>query len=289
MNPKTQESIKHQSRILNISSLTASQMFNGSYNSNGIWTIPDLINHSDSVEHIFFSILHAEIPNTFYLINSYNNILTISVDSVSTSYTITGGNYNVTTFITMLGTILPASYSVTYNSYTSKFILSNSSLNFTIKGDTSTINRIMGFNTTTDSVSTLTDGVYKLTLPYCFNFIPIPRLNFRSAALQLENYNSYDKSNDVFLSLQNNSQQNSMILFNNNTNLRYHVDVENLVQLDIRITDDFGHYIDFNNQIWYLTIQIDTVFNTPIPKTNFKEITKNNNQNLYKYLEDLTD
>jgi hypothetical protein len=264
-------------------------MFNGSYNSNGIWTIPDLINHCDSIDHIYISVLHAEIPNTFYLLTNYNNILAITVSGSTTSYTIPVGNYTVSSFMIMLLTVIPNTYTISYNKYTNKFILSNTSLNFTVSAASSTINLIMGFSATVDSASSLVNSTYTLTFPYCFNFIPIPRLNFHSAALSLDNYNAYDKSNDIFLSLQNNSQQNSMILFNNNTNLRFHVDIESLVQFDIRITDDMGHFVDFNNAVWYLTLQIDTVFNTPIPTTNFSKITKSNNETLFKYLEEIMD
>ena len=48
-----------------------------------------------------------------------------------------------------------------------------------------------------------------------------------------------------------------MILYNNYAKLRHHYEKEDLLNLDIRITDDNNNEIDFNNFDWYLSFQID--------------------------------
>jgi hypothetical protein len=96
--------------------------------------------------------------------------------------------------------------------------------------------------------------------------------------MQLENFHSNDKSNDVFLSMQNNSMNETMILYHNYTQLQHLVTMSNLNSLDIRITDDSNDVLDFNNVDWYLTIRIDTHYYQTDKTTNFTSIVKSNNQ-----------
>ena len=135
--------------------------------------------------------------------------------------------------------------------------------------------------------STSTLGVHTLQLPYVVSFLPTARLNFRSASLQLENYHSNDKSNDVFLSLQNNALNESMMLYNNLTQLQHLVTVANLNTLDIRITDDSNEVLDFNNIDWFLTIRIDVHYFMTNKLTNLTSIIQSNNKLLSDTLDPL--
>ena len=60
-----------------------------------------------------------------------------------------------------------------------------------------------------------------------------------------------------FLSIQNNTNPNSMIQYLNQTQIKFRVDDKNITTFIISITDDEGNYIKFNNQDTYLTLQID--------------------------------
>jgi hypothetical protein len=57
--------------------------------------------------------------------------------------------------------------------------------------------------------------------------------------MQLENYHSNDNSNDVFLSMQNNALNETMILYHNYTQLQHLVTVTNLNTLDIRMREHY--------------------------------------------------
>ena len=46
--------------------------------------------------YIYLSVQYASIPYSFYNINSTNNLLNYTLNSVSYSITITSGNYNIT-------------------------------------------------------------------------------------------------------------------------------------------------------------------------------------------------
>ena len=276
----TNELLKIKSRIFNLSSSSFSVAYNGTMMSSGKFIIPNFINHNENVNRVYLMVSHAEVPNAFYLVNQYNNILYIN----SIAYTIPSGNYNASNLMTTLLNLLPASFSVTYSSIFQKYTISSTSA-FTISYLNSSISRIMGLNRTSDMVGVLANDKYTVTLPNCVNFLPTARLNFRSSILQLENFQSNDGSSDILLSLQNNASQNGVITYTNRSNLKYHVDLECVNEIDIRVTDDSNRELDFNGVSWFLTLRVDYEYKY-IPTTNtFSKIIKNNNDFLVKYLD----
>ena len=276
----TNELLKIKSRIFNLSSSSFSVAYNGTMMSSGKFIIPNFINHNENVNRVYLMVSHAEVPNAFYLVNQYNNILYIN----SIAYTIPSGNYNASNLMTTLLNLLPASFSVTYSSIFQKYTISSTSA-FTISYLNSSISRIMGLNRTSDMVGFLANDKYTVTLPNCVNFLPTARLNFRSSILQLENFQSNDGSSDILLSLQNNASQNGVITYTNRSNLKYHVDLECVNEIDIRVTDDSNRELDFNGVSWFLTLRVDYEYKY-IPTTNtFSKIIKNNNDFLVKYLD----
>lgn len=276
----TNELLKIKSRIFNLSSSSFSVAYNGTMMSSGKFIIPNFINHNENVNRVYLMVSHAEVPNAFYLVNQYNNILYIN----SSAYTIPSGNYNASNLMTTLLNLLPASFSVTYSSIFQKYTISSTSA-FTISYLNSSISRIMGLNRTSDMVGVLANDKYTVTLPNCVNFLPTARLNVRSSILQLENFQSNDGSSDILLSLQNNASQNGVITYTNRSNLKYHVDLECVNEIDIRITDDSNRELDFNGVSWFLTLRVDYEYKY-IPTSNtFSKIIKNNNDFLVKYLD----
>ena len=238
--------IKTKTRIFNKSSKITS--LKDSYINKLSISLPDLSFH-ERIEIIFFSVHHAEIPISLYVVNYTNSVIVIN----SVSYQIPVGNYNANTLITALLLLLPT-YTITYSSITNKYTFSNSTV-FTIN-TASTCKNIIGLGNV-DQTAILSGSVYTLTLPYSVNFIPLPRLNFKSDFFRFNNFNGGDLSNDLFLSIQNNTNTNSMIQYVNQTAIKFKVDNKNITSFIISIMDDEGNYINFNNQNTYLTLQID--------------------------------
>lgn len=269
------ETIQTKTRIFNIGSSSFTN-YDTSLSS-GLILIPNFIKHSENVNHIYLSITHAEVANSFYLINEYNNILNINDIDYSLAY----GNYNISSLISSLLLLIPSNISLLFNSIIQKITLS-SPVPFTISYSKSTINRIMGLSRTNDMIAIFSDQ-YKITLPNCVCFLPTSRINFRSSSLNLENYPS-----DLFLSLQNNASQNGIILYTNNDSSRFHINLESINELNIRVTDDSNRELNFNGINWFLTLRVDYEYKIIDTKNSFSKILKKNNE-LLKYLEDLND
>jgi len=252
--------IKTKIRMFNISSVNAS---NGSFKSVVNVTLPDMAFHHEHINNIYLMIDHCEVPNSFYIVNYTNNVLVI--DSIT--YTVPVGNYNVNSLITVLLSILPSGFTITYNSITIKYTFGYTS-SFTINTVDSTINSVIGLGS-----SNLTGS--SIELPYLVNFLPIPRLSFHSTFLNTNNYSSSDGSADVFLCLQNNVGQLSTINYINQTQTQYLVQEKSITSFTITVTNDLGQLINFNNIDWYMTFLLKVEYvDKAITNTNFNDIIR---------------
>lgn len=237
--------IKTISKLYNIGSSTG--RLNGDFCSQIQVSLPDLTFHHDHIQNAYLSVVHCEFPNSFYIVNYTNNQFVLN----GTTYTLTRGNYNVNTFITMLLAAIPVGYGLTYNSATTKLTMTNA-LSFTINASSSesSVNSIMGLGTS-DLNGT------SITMPNVVNFIPLQRINFRSNYFKFGCYSTVDKSNDIFLPLQNNAGQNSIINYVNQTQNKFLIQDRNITTFIINVSDDFGNLLNLNGVDWYMTIQID--------------------------------
>jgi hypothetical protein len=256
--------IKTKTRIFNISSSNA---VNGSFKSQVNIQLPDLAFHDFNVQNVYLSISHCEIPNSFYIVNYTNNQIVIN----NITYIIPVGNYNVNSFTTALQSVLPSGYILTYSSITNKFTLSFTS-NFTINASStsSTINKIVGLDKN-DLSSTLNSA----TFPHLINFLPMQRINFKSNFFKMNNYNSSDGSSDVFLCLQNNSGQLSMINYVNQSGDQYLIQDKNITNFQINVCDDYNNLLNFNNIDWTMSFKIIVEYiDDTDQRQNFFDIVK---------------
>jgi hypothetical protein len=77
-----------KTNLYNISSYNYKKMDDLTKLSSGIWTFPNLSFHNEDILGVSISVLHAEFPNTIYIINEGNNKLIIN-DSITGVQTIT--------------------------------------------------------------------------------------------------------------------------------------------------------------------------------------------------------
>ena len=74
---------------------------NGTYKSNLLFNFRNLLSDEQHYIKSEVVVLNAQIPISFYVINEYNNVLTISGSGIlTTSITVDPGNYDANTLIT---------------------------------------------------------------------------------------------------------------------------------------------------------------------------------------------
>lgn len=261
--------LKTKIRMFNISSVNAE---NGSFKSKINVSLPDLSFHYEHIQNVYLSVDHCEVPNSFYIVNYTNN--QIVIDNII--YIVPVGNYNVNSIITVLQAILPTGFIITYDLITNKFKF-NYTTTYAINANSknSTINKVLGLGNS----ALLSDVAYNIYLPYMVNFLPIPRINFRSNFFMFDNYSTSDGSSNIFLPLQNNTGQLSMINYINQTQIQYLIQDRSITNFIITVTNDDGALLNFNDIDWTMTllIKIEYYDYSTQETNNFKTIINTNN------------
>ena len=161
-------------------------VFNAPYNSEVEFQFEGelLFDTSDYIQ-LTFAVNSFSMANSLYVINENNNLLSITLNSVTTNYYVSYGNYNIDTFKTYLLTILPNTFTLIYSTINNKYTITNSTYDFTMN-NTSKIYEVILFLKKTSYTST-SKG---LALPYTCNFNGIQNNNISWENLNTDNLDS---------------------------------------------------------------------------------------------------
>jgi hypothetical protein len=226
-------------------------------NSSLYFSINNILKKEQDIFYNLVSVVHCEIPVSFYIINSTNNGLRLKLGSNPTyPYVLKSGNYNASSFRTMLLSILPTGFTLTLNSTTGIYTLGYTS-SFQISPTSSTCSKLMGFVSGTTYFSDVNN---QITMPFQCNFLGITRLKIKSQIIQTNNIDSYSKGkSNMLCSIPVNNASFGLIIYNNISQFKTIYPNTNLDYIDIQITDDFDQLIDFNGIDINITLQIDTI------------------------------
>jgi hypothetical protein len=199
-------------------------------------------------------VISAEVPYTFYVINSTN--CAISWSSGATVYTanVPVGNYTITTFLPALQTAMNAvmaGFTVTYSTVTFKITFANATA-FSILG-TSTISDIIGLSGTTASAASV-------TLPRVFNIGGPKYLLIRSTKLTQPKITRpflNSTQNNILYKIDINGSPGDILVEKNlYTNMLKYGVRQTIRTIDFQLTDDNGNLIDLNGLDWSLTLNL---------------------------------
>ena len=117
---------------------------NGSFKSDIIFNINNLVKDDKNVLYNNISIVHAEIPFSFYVVNEYNNLLSLSTGNINIDF----GNYNANSLMKFLNSKFPIGMIMSLDRSTGKFKITYNS-NFIIY-KTSTCQKLLGLQNNQD-------------------------------------------------------------------------------------------------------------------------------------------
>jgi len=104
---------------------------------------------------VYLTLAELTIPNSLYNVNSNNNVLNILMNGTVYNYIINPSNYTAITLVSYLNSIMTAdSFTISYNSNTSKITITNSVYNFTIYSNSSSFGVIGMDYLNGDTIST---------------------------------------------------------------------------------------------------------------------------------------
>jgi hypothetical protein len=261
---------------------------NGTYKSNILFNFRNLLSDEQHVLKSEVIVLNAQIPVSYYVVNEYNNTLTVSGFAVpTTTITVDPGNYNANTLITELKAQFKAS-NVTFtnikiNKASGKLIFT-SNIFFGYKFSGSMID-ILG--TTTDEISVNT--TYKCIYP--LNLLGVQKLSIKSEALSVQSVSSVDYSySNTLVTIPSDVSPFSMINYNSQSDVNKNIlNMRVVNEIDIKIYDENNNLVNFNNLDWNLTIVITTEIKYDQPEISLNNTLNKNMLNLQQPIEDYND
>jgi hypothetical protein len=237
-----------------LNSNNAELYLNGQSKSNIEFFFNEALEFDNHILESKISVVNAQFPCSFYLINSTNNQINITISGITTTFNFPYGNYNINTFITQWNTTVGTGWILSFNNitntfnfrYTSNFIFSDSNIN--------SIFYIIGFQ----SGNFYNSSSLLLTSSCCVNFGGIQRLNIKSSSFYVNNMDSkLNNVGKIICSVPVSSSQNGYIFYENYTNYKSIFTNKNIGSINLEITDENNNYVNFNNLDFNITFQID--------------------------------
>ena len=207
-----------------------------------IQTIP---NHAIAV-----SLLDAEIPFSFYQVNSKNNVLSGTIGDSTFSFTISAGNYNVEELIAVLNqefTSASLTCVLTYSAITNAITFTSTG-NALALNSTSTALGLVGFSAdkTLSGTSTLvsTQGV---------NLFPIRNLYIKLQNLNIRN--RYNKSTSkVIAKIPIDVDRNGVVFYTAHSNISSYILDPLIDTIELILCDELERELDFNSMSYSLCL-----------------------------------
>ena len=217
--------------------------------------------------NFLISVNTAEIPTSWYNVNSTNNIFTFTVNGATYSITLRVGNYNAFQIADRLRYPNNGTFQLytTYDSNSNKMFFSfyfshtiNNSVYMTnnmpfcgLSGS-----KVKANSGTNHYVNLVSDMLVDCTGPKC--------LYVRMNNIHTPSFDSFHKvSSNILAKIPIDKGPNDTISYTLNNNFQAKVNLRTLSQFEIEITFDDNTPVNFNGCDWTLTLQVDVVKASP--------------------------
>ena len=242
-------------RIISLNSKYA-QRLNDTYVSNVRFNFSDVLSDESDFIGAQCGIYNAQIPVSFYIIDYRNNVLSYKVNSTVFKVTLTPGNYNSTTFITLLKSAFLGNahtFSIVIGANDGKLtftLLTAATLNEFTEA-TTTMWNVLGFNT--GIAAPASSNI--INSPNPLNLLGIKKLKVYSDSLAILSLDSKNLSMsslvDTIPVISGPYEVNQYF----NPQAPYsRISVDLINQIDIKIIDEEGFFVNFNGIDWCITI-----------------------------------
>jgi hypothetical protein len=285
-------SIYTETRIISLNSENATIYKNGTFLSDVVFGFSGIVKDEPDIIQRQLTLVNAQIPVSFYIINVYNRVFVLRKVSPLTDYTITlqVGNYNSTTFITLLqNTILSVTgmtFVITIDKATGK--LSFSSPTDWVLVSTSpltTANAIIGLNPLVNLTPTLVGAEYVAVCPIPLSLLGIKQLQVKCGAVSCNNFSSNNNNaqSSLLATIPVNVGAFGLITYESSAGNDISFHNATLDDIDILIVDsEDGEPINFNGIGWTMTIliHITRIADLGIKERDMRKITTPLSMNL---------
>jgi len=243
--------VYQDNRIITLNSQDG-EKFNGTYLSNIHFNFSGLLKDDPNLIRAYVTVLNAQIPVSFYIIDDTNNILNYTDNSVNKTIELTEGNYNGNQMVTALNT----GFTVNGSPVTSFLAPQSGILYFFITGgnsitllSTSSAKLILGFDVNISSTTLI-------KLPYQLNLLGKKKIFINSNNLRNSAFSSKGLSCvQTIATVPVDQPPYSMISYVSVSDLEKIILSNKTVDMiDIEIVDENNNYINFRNIDWSITL-----------------------------------
>ena len=268
--------VYQDNRLITLNSQDGEQI-NGTYLSNIKFNFSGLLQDDIYLVRTYITVLNAQFPVSFYIIDDTDNILSYTVNGVPNTLELTPANYNGNQMVNALNTGFTANSSP----ITCFLAPQTGILYFTITGgnnitflSTSTVKYILGFDVDISSSSLL-------KLPYQLNLLGKKKLFINSNSLKNSAFTSKSFSSvQTIATIPVDQPPYSMINYTSISDLEKNILFNrSLDTIDIQIVDEDNKYINFQNIHWSITLCLTiekndhekinySLYNLPLPPNN---------------------
>ena len=271
--------IYQDTRLITFNSNDAYDKFNADKNSSMTFSIPNMLVDSKDILFTTCGLVSAEIPVSWYLIDSDTNILNFSYLAIDYQIVLPFGNYTgdniVSTLIASFDLVLLAvgvTSNITLDLITGKltFKFNNTlgnHITFNYNGSDG-LYRILGFTPNNDYTSVTSGGFEFIYAPNPLNLLGIKQIRMCSNNLAtIGNYSTGSTSpNNILGCIPIDVEAWGLINYTNKNNQYSKLKARNISTVDIQLYDELGRFLQMNSINFTFTIQL-VIFRKLPPST----------------------
>lgn len=243
--------VYQDNRIITLNSQDGDKL-NGTYLSNIHFNFSGLLKDDPNLIRSYVTVLNAQIPVSFYIIDETNNILNYTEDSVEKIVELVPGNYNGNQMVTTLNGVFetngtPITTQLNPNTGLLYFFITGG-ISITILA-TSTIKSILGFDTDITSTTFI-------KMPYQLNLLGKKKIFINSNNLRNSAFSSKSLSCvQTIATIPVDQPPYNMISYVSVSDLeKIILSNKTLDMIDIEIVDEDNNYVNFRNIHWSITL-----------------------------------
>jgi hypothetical protein len=257
-------------RLITFNSNDAYEKLNDDKNSSMTFSIPNMLVDSPDILYTTCGIVSAEIPVSWYLIDSDTNILNFNLLGIDYQLVLPFGNYNGDSMISTLQAGFDALLATSVVSCIVSLDLITGKLTFRFSGlhsgdhitfiynGSDGLYRILGFTTGIDYVSETTSGYDFIFAPNPLNLLGIKQIRLCSTSLAtIGNYSTGTTTSNNILACIPIDQPAWGLINYVNRNYQYgKLKSKNISTVDIQLFDELGRFLQMNRINFTFTIQM---------------------------------
>ena len=265
-----EEHVIIQSRLVSLNSRFATKLLNGDKHSSVLFDFNSISQRSVDTLYHTIAIQSAEIPASYYNINSSNNCIYL-YDSGGTyaEIKITEGNYNADSFKTefeLKFNAAPFANNATldYNTITGKFSLLSANVGtnlFVELNDAqypTTCRLPLGISLDATGTLAFPYQAPPATFPLPADFLGITKIKMGSDALAGGNFDSNNLNTTTLVDTISATATPFGLIIYNSLGRESFVKAKRIDEIDIQLLDQNNNFIDFNGINWCMTLLINT-------------------------------